>query len=85
MQEKTVIFGQKEAANLERRYELDRKMRAEKQEESKVVLKPCPFCGAPAQLKEISDRWAVECTKHCAGTRIFNDKQKPIEAWNRRI
>lgn len=48
-------------------------------------LKPCHFCGAPAQLKEISGRWAVECTKHCAGTRIFNDKDKPIEAWNRRI
>lgn len=48
-------------------------------------LKPCPFCGAPAQLKEISGRWAVECTKHCAGTRIFNDKRRPIEAWNRRV
>lgn len=48
-------------------------------------LRECPFCGAPAQLKQLSGRWAVECTKHCAGTRIFNDKQKPIEAWNRRI
>ena len=49
-----------------------------------ITMEPCPFCGAPAQLKEISGRWAVECTKHCAGTRIFNDKDKPIEAWNRR-
>lgn len=48
-------------------------------------LKPCPFCGAPAELKEISDRWTVKCTKECAGTKIFNDKQRPIEAWNRRI
>ena len=47
-------------------------------------LNPCPFCGAQAQLKEISGRWAVECTNHCAGTRIFNDKEKPIEVWNRR-
>lgn len=47
-------------------------------------LKPCPFCGGTAQLKEISGRWAVECAKHCVGTRIFNEKQKPIEAWNRR-
>ena len=23
-------------------------------------LKRCPFCGAPAQLKEITGRWAVE-------------------------
>jgi Lar family restriction alleviation protein len=48
-------------------------------------LKPCPFCGAPAQHKELNGRYAVECTKKCVGTRIFNDKEKPIEAWNRRI
>lgn len=47
-------------------------------------LKSCPFCGAPAELKEISGRWTAKCTKECAGTRIFKDKSKPIEAWNRR-
>ena len=48
-------------------------------------LKPCPFCGGEAVLKQISDRWTVHCSQHCAGTRIFNDKQKPIDAWNRRV
>jgi Lar family restriction alleviation protein len=48
-------------------------------------LKPCPFCGGEAVLKQISDRWTVHCSQHCAGTRIFNDKQKAIDAWNRRV
>ena len=47
-------------------------------------LKPCPFCGAPAQIKELSGRYAVECTKTCVGTRIVVDKDKAIEVWNRR-
>ena len=47
-------------------------------------LKPCPFCGAPAQYKELGGRWAVECTMHCAATRIMADKKKVAEAWNRR-
>ena len=51
---------------------------------AKEFIKACPFCGAPAQLREISGHWGVECTKHCAGTLIFNDKDKAIEAWNRR-
>jgi Lar family restriction alleviation protein len=47
-------------------------------------LKPCPFCGGEATLKEIKGRWAVYCLSGCAGTQIFNEKQKPVEAWNRR-
>lgn len=47
-------------------------------------LKPCPFCGAPGQLKQLSRRWAVECSRHCVGTRIFNNKQTPADVWNRR-
>lgn len=49
-----------------------------------IKLKPCPFCGAPAQYKELGGRWAVECTRHCAATRIMADKKKVSEAWNRR-
>lgn len=48
-------------------------------------IKPCPFCGAPAEIKQLSGRYAVECTKKCVGTRIFSDKSKPVEAWNRRV
>lgn len=48
-------------------------------------LKSCPFCGSPAELKQIMGRWTVKCTKNCAGTRIFNDRNKPAEVWNNRI
>lgn len=48
-------------------------------------LKPCPFCGGEAQCKELSGRYAVECANHCAGTRIFADKGKAVEVWNRRV
>ncbi len=48
-------------------------------------LKPCPFCGSPAEMKKISGRWTAKCTKECAGTRIFNDQNKAIEAWNKRV
>lgn len=47
-------------------------------------LRNCPHCGGNAKLKEISGRWTVHCENHCSGTRIFNDKDKPIIAWNHR-
>lgn len=47
-------------------------------------LLPCPFCGGEGKLKEISGRWTVHCANQCAGTRIFNGKARPIEAWNKR-
>lgn len=52
--------------------------------DQKIELKPCPFCGAEAELKEITGRWTAKCTKECVGTRIFKDKQKAVEVWNRR-
>lgn len=59
---------------------LEKEVGADKEE-----IKPCPFCGAPAQVVELTGRYAVECTKHCAATRIFKEKEKPIEVWNRRV
>lgn len=48
-------------------------------------LKSCPFCGAPAEIKQLSGRYAVSCVNKCAGSRIFSDKSKAVEAWNRRV
>ena len=50
-----------------------------------VELKPCPFCGGKAILKQITGRWAVHCENQCAGTRIFNDAKRAIDAWNTRV
>ena len=47
-------------------------------------LRLCPFCGAPAQFKELSGRWMVECTRKCIATRIVVDREKAAEIWNRR-
>ena len=55
----------------------------EKCTEREIIL-PCPFCGGEATVKEISGRYSVTCTKHCAGTRIFKSKRESIKAWNTR-
>lgn len=47
-------------------------------------LKPCPFCGADALIKRLSGRYAIECTRHCVGTRILPNREQVIEIWNRR-
>lgn len=48
-------------------------------------LKSCPFCGKDAQLKEISGRWAVECSNKCAATVIKKDRNAVIKIWNKRV
>lgn len=48
-------------------------------------LKPCPFCGEAAEIKELTGRFAVECKNKCAATRIFKDINKAVEVWNRRV
>lgn len=66
-----------------RRALMGEKQAQEECTEREIIL-PCPFCGGEATVKEISGRYSVTCTKHCAGTRIFKSKRESIKAWNTR-
>lgn len=49
-------------------------------------LKPCPFCGGDAQIDEIcGEEYSAECKNCEIGTYFNTDKQKVIDAWNRRV
>ncbi|MFR1239585.1 Lar family restriction alleviation protein [Alistipes sp.] len=54
-------------------------------------LKPCPFCGSKAVLAESvnTQTFRVECINsgcYCYNTLVcFSDKNRAIEAWNRRV
>jgi Lar family restriction alleviation protein len=57
-----------------------------------VTLKPCPFCGAEARLKESYDVCLVGCTKCNAQVQDsqssdpdFNAKEDAIKQWNKRV
>lgn len=48
-------------------------------------LKPCPFCGMPATLKQ--DRtgaWYLECTLCGVFKGYYKTKQFATDAWNKR-
>ena len=56
-------------------------------------LKPCPFCGEDEALIETSEKcirlvyaqaYQVHCNDCCATTEWSHDKEKAIEAWNKR-
>lgn len=54
-------------------------------------LKPCPFCGSPAELVKSGSGWYVECTSRNPAvcrcypwTGYFDIPLYAIEAWNRR-
>lgn len=56
-------------------------------------LKPCPFCGAKAELvimSETDGTWEVQCTKCSAcspngPTAGAWTEEEAIEAWNQRV
>ena len=45
-------------------------------------LKLCPFCGGKATCEKMMIHWRVKCENDCTG---YNEKQKAIELWNRRV
>lgn len=58
-------------------------------------LKPCPFCGGPAEIEEVLSgidgvRFSVGCTAdeaHCMGYQsltTFNFQSEAADAWNKR-
>lgn len=54
----------------------------------KTVLKPCPFCGGEAEIRD--NRWRgvfVRCSVCHIGTQpvLHQRKDAPIRAWNRRV
>lgn len=53
-------------------------------------IKPCPFCGGEAETNnlmrpDINDRYWIECRECGIITKIFDNEQEVIEAWNRRV
>ncbi len=45
-------------------------------------LKPCPFCGAKAEVKSAMGEYWVLCEFNCTGMESSQDRA--IAAWNRR-
>ena len=54
-------------------------------------LKPCPFCGATAEINKYYPpfgrriRVTVRCTKCKCNSGEWGRQDKAIEAWNRRV
>lgn len=62
---------------------------------SKIELRPCPFCGAPAkettyrgeenELAILLWTYGVACTGYPGGTDYVKTREHAAEAWNRRV
>lgn len=53
-------------------------------------LKPCPFCGGEARVRDGGDYFTVGCLdKNCIcfyGTNwVYEKQENAIKAWNRRM
>ena len=60
---------------------------------SEIKLKPCPFCGGEAKIKDRIEClghgdyerfYLVTCCNCYAQSRMCGEEQYVIEAWNRR-
>lgn len=58
---------------------------------AEIKLKPCPFCGGPAEVTQCGREWYVECAQkrpvecYCKPwTGYCDTKLDAIEIWNRR-
>ncbi len=48
-------------------------------------LKPCPFCGGPAELiKTARGNFFVQCACCCNGTLYYRTEKDAVQHWNRR-
>jgi hypothetical protein len=49
-------------------------------------LKPCPFCGGKARIKQGAGRYRIMCTAYCVQTvDAFATLKSAIYYWNRRV
>lgn len=48
-------------------------------------LKPCPICGAHAEIKTLFDDFYIEIFEGRATRPIYATKQAAIDAWNNRV
>lgn len=49
-------------------------------------IKPCPFCGLPAEPKLVRGAWRVTCEgEACASRTIYFSKDLAIKEWNTRM
>lgn len=54
--------------------------------EGRGIMKPCPFCGSPAEMCETIMGFYCRCTNHECETMQTECDERPeaLEAWNRR-
>lgn len=47
-------------------------------------LKPCPFCGGEAKVRNFISGRDVHCKNCYASVKILDSKEEAIKAWNTR-